>query len=140
MTMLMLMTMVVVVAMVIVPITLAMIFPALVMSVIPVFTMLFLIAWNVLAVVPFILHKIDTFSAGVVFAAVLTPMLFITGRYPQIDRRAVHRNSLDDSRLSIDHLRLRIAADINPAIKAWFTNANRDANVCCECRSDNGSS
>jgi hypothetical protein len=134
------MTMVVVVSMVAVPIIPSMIFSAFVMSIIPVVTMLFLIAWNVFVVVPFIPHKIDALSAGVVFAAVFTPMLFITGRYTQIDRRAIHRNLLDDSRLCIDHLRLRIATDINSAIKAGFANANRDTNVGCECRGDNGSS
>jgi hypothetical protein len=134
------MAVVMVVAMVAVPITPSMIFPMLVMSVIPAVTMLFLIAWNVFVVVPFILHKKDALSAGIVFAAVLMPMLFITGRYTQIDRRAVHWNLLDDSRLGIDHLRLRIAADINPSIKAGFAYANRDTNVGCECRGDNGSS
>ena len=107
----------------------ALIIPVLATVVIPSVTMLFLITWNVLAVVPVVPDKQDSLAAGVVFAAVLAPMLGVARRYAHIDWRAIHRYAPDCYRLTIKHSRLRIAADIKLAIEAGLPNAERDANV-----------
>lgn len=96
---------------------------------IPAITMPLLVTRNIFAVIPAVFHKVDPFAAGIVFVAVLAPVLGVARRYAQIDRWAAHRHPLDDSRLTIDHLWRRIAADIEPAIEAGFADTDRDANV-----------
>lgn len=103
-------------------------------------TMLFLITRNVLAVVPAVLHKVDPLAAGVVFVAVLAPISGMARRYAQIDRRTILCYPLDYSRLAIDHLRLRVVADVEPAIKSGLADADRDANVGSVCRGGDGGS
>ena len=73
--------MAVTIAVAVVPMVATMIIVPLVTTVIPVFTMLFPITWNVFAVVPVVLDKIDPLAAGVVFAAMLVPMLGVARRY-----------------------------------------------------------
>ena len=51
--------------------------------------MLFLVARHVLAVVPVVLHKIDTLAAGIVLMTVPAPVFGVAGRYAQIDRWAI---------------------------------------------------
>src|ERR1017187_10078924 len=130
------MAMVVLVALAVVPTVPAMIIPAFVSAV----TMLFLVTRNILMVVPVVLHKIDPLAAGVVFAAVLVPMFGVARRYAQIDRRTIHRTPLDYFRLTIEHLWLMIAADIESAIETWLADAERNSNVGSECRGGNGGS
>jgi hypothetical protein len=131
---------VVIVALAVVPMIPTMIILVLVTAVIPAITMLFLVTRNILAVVPAILHKEDPLTAGVVFVAVLAPMFGVARRYVQIDRRTVRRYPLDCYRLTIDHLRLRIVADVESAIEAGLADANRDSNVGSECRGGDGGS
>jgi hypothetical protein len=104
-------------------------------------TMSFLITRNIFAVVPVVLHKENTLAAGVVFTAVLTPIFGVTRRYAKIDRLAVHPPSpLNDYRPTVDHLWLRVVADINLAIEAWLAYAKRNANVGGEYRGGDGGS
>ena len=58
-----------------------MVIATLVTVVIVMFTMLFPITWNVFAVVPVVLDKIDPLAAGVIFAAMFVPMLGVARRY-----------------------------------------------------------
>src|ERR1019366_849909 len=115
-----------------------MIILVLVTAAIPAITMLFLVTRSILAVVPVVLHEEDPLAAGVVFAAVLAPMFGVARRYAQIDRRAVHRHPLDCHRLTIDHLWLRIVADIESAIEAGLADADRDSNIGSESRCVDG--
>src|SRR5450759_1483844 len=137
---LVIMAMVVIIALAVILMVPTMTIPVPFTAAIPVITMLFLITRSILAVVPVVLHKEDPLAAGVVFAAVLAPMFGVARRYAQIDRRAIHRHPLDCHRLTIDHLWLRIVANIEPAIEAGLADADRDSNVGGECRGGNGGS
>src|SRR5665647_3754253 len=130
--------MVVIVALVVVTRAPTVITPGPVTAAIAVITMLFLIARNVLAVVPVVLHKVDPLAAGVVFSAVPGPMPAMARGYAQIDRRAIHLYPLDYSGLTIDHSRLRKIADVESAIEAGFADVNRNSDVSCECRGGDG--
>jgi hypothetical protein len=50
-----------------------------VISAIMVVTMLFLVTWGILMVVPVVLYKIDTFVTGTIFVTVLCPMPAMAG-------------------------------------------------------------
>jgi hypothetical protein len=107
-------------------------------TLVPPIPMPFLIPRNILPAIPLVLHKEDRFPAGVIFVAVLAPILTVARRYAQIDRRAAYRCALDYDRLTIDHLRLRKVADIEPAIEAGLADADGDSDVGSECRSGYG--
>src|SRR4030066_1857831 len=92
----------------------------------------------VLAAVPAVLHKVDPFAAGVVLAAVFAPV-FGRARGPfQVDRRAVHRYPLDDSRLPIEYSWRRVAADVDLAIEAGLADADGHPDVGREGRKGGG--
>ncbi|KON47360.1 hypothetical protein AL013_08905 [Mariprofundus ferrooxydans] len=115
----------------------AAIIPAIVMvSLFPV--VLFLIARDIVALVPVVVHKIDPFAAGVVSVAVLAPMFDLIPRYAQIDGRAVCGSPLDNDRLTIDHAWRRKTAYIELAIEAGLADTDRDADVGSQCRSGCG--
>jgi hypothetical protein len=112
------------------------IIPALALPVIsltPTATVIFLLTAKVLLIVPAVLHKQDTLAAGIVVTAMSFPLLSMTRGYAQIDGRSIHRNAFNGYRLPIQHLRLRIAADINPAIEAGLTNVERNTHVGGKC-------
>lgn len=129
-----------IIVLVVVPLVPATIIPALVTAIIPAVTMLFLVTRDILAVVPVVLHKVDPLAAGVVFAAVLAPMFGVARRYAQIDGRAAHWYPLDYSRLMIDYLWLRIAADVESAIEAGLADADGNTDIVRECRGGDGGS
>jgi hypothetical protein len=110
----------------------AMIIPVFATTVTLVSAMLLLITRSVLTVVPVVLHKEDPLTAGVVFAAVLAPVSGMARRNAQIDGRAVNRYPLDCYGLTINQLRLWVAADVESAIEARLTDAERNANVGSE--------
>jgi hypothetical protein len=70
----------------------------------------FPIARRIFIPVPVVPHKIDAFAAGAVLAAMAFPVPFITGRYSQINRRALYGHRLDCDRLAVYHRRLREVA------------------------------
>lgn len=86
--------------------------------------MSFLIARNILAVIPVIFHKIDSLTASVVFTTIFAPMLGMAGGHAQINRWAVQRHPPDYHRLAIDYLWLRVITDVDPAIKSRLANAD----------------
>jgi hypothetical protein len=96
---------------------------------VPALAMLFLVTRHILAVVPVVLHKVDSLATGVVFVTVLAPMFGVARRHAQIDRRTVHRYPLNDYRLAINDLWLRVAANVDSAIEAGLANTHRDGNV-----------
>jgi hypothetical protein len=103
-------------------------------------TMSFLISRDILAVVPVVMYKKDPLAAGIVFATVLAPMFGVARGYAQIDRRALHPYPLNDYRLTVDHLWLRVIADINLAIESGLAYAERETNVGSIYRSYKGGS
>lgn len=116
---------VVFVAVTIVLILATLVVPVLVTSATLAITILFVVTWDILVVVPFVLNKEDPLATGVVFVAVLAPMFGVARRYAQIDRRTIRRYStLDYSRLTIDHLWMRKVADVQLAIEARLADAN----------------
>jgi hypothetical protein len=119
----------VIVAVVVVAMVSTMIILVPIVVVISVTTMFFLVTRDVLAVIPVVLDKVDSLPAGMVFVAVLFPMFGVTRRYAQIDRRTMHRYSFNYNGPSVDHLRLRIATDVDVAIKAGLADAYRYSNV-----------
>lgn len=88
-----------------------------------------LVARNVFPLVPVILDKIDPLTAGVVLAAVLTPMFCVPRRHIQINRRSVAGNPTDHHRLRINQYRLRVVAYVDAAIEARLANAYRHADI-----------
>jgi hypothetical protein len=91
-----------------------------------------LAAGGVVVVVPALLDEEDALAAGVVFAAVLAPVLGVSGRDAEVDRRTLdhHRRGLDDDRLGIDHRRwLRHRADVDPAVEPRVADRDGDAHV-----------
>lgn len=81
--------------------------------------MSFLIARNIFAFVPIIVHKENWLVAGVVSATILVPMFGLLIRNAQINRLlAPHRSTFNNHRLSINHSWLRVVADIKNAIMA----------------------
>jgi len=102
--------------------------PAFVVTLVPLITMPCLIAWYIFAVIPVVLHKIDTFTAGVVFTAVLFPPLGMSRRYAHIDRSTLH-STLDIHRLPIDELWRRIITNIDLPVKTGLSDAYRYAYV-----------
>jgi len=91
--------------------------------------LLTLIVRNVFAVVPVVLHKIDPLPAGAVLVAVLAPVLCMTRRHVQVDRRAHDRHPLNDDRLWVDQLRRRIAANVDAPVETGLADAYRYAKV-----------
>src|SRR5262249_7052550 len=77
-------------------------------------------AGDVDLVVPALLDEIDALSASVVLTAVLLPLLGVSGRHAQVDRRPLDGNRdgrwLHDHRLLVDHRRRRPIADLDPAV------------------------
>lgn len=63
-----------------------MVIPVLVSFMVPItFTFMFMMAGRISLLVPCILDEIDRSAAGIVFAAMLVPVLFMSGWHPQID-------------------------------------------------------
>src|SRR5262245_16203991 len=58
-------------------------------------------------VVPAVLYEVDPPAAGIVFPAVLTPVLCMARRHVQVERRLHNGHSLHQDRLAIDHPRSR---------------------------------
>lgn len=75
--------------------------------------------------VPLLAHEVDRLAAGIIFAAVLFPILGMTGRYVQIDRFLddMNRRRPDHDGLSINHLRPRCVPDVKAAVKARLADA-----------------
>lgn len=88
-------------------------------------------------IVPSITYEIGRAATGIVFMAVLAPVFRMTGRYMQVDwlmNNAIRcRMNNDWSR--VNDFWLREITDINAAIKAWLTNADRhpDTGIGCLC-------
>jgi hypothetical protein len=95
-----------------------------------------LVTRNILAVVPVVLDKVDAFPAGIVFVAVLAPMFGMAGRHAQIDWWAIRWSAIDYNGLGVNHLRLRIVADVNLSIEAGLANTYGYADIARECRSN----
>ncbi|MDD2266378.1 hypothetical protein [Sulfuricurvum sp.] len=109
--------------------------------VIPAITVSFSITRNILAFVPVITYKKDPLAAGMVFTTVMLPISGMAPRDAQIDWRTIHYYPpLNDSRLSVNNPWLREIADVNLAIKAGLSDANRNTNVGCKCRSSESGS
>lgn len=111
-------------AMIVVTVVSSIVISVPVAMVIAVFTMPVLIMWDIFAVVPVVLHKVDALAAGIILAAVLAPVFRVTWRYAQIDGWAVHRYPLDYHRLTVEHLWLWVTTNIELTIEAWLANAD----------------
>lgn len=98
----------------------------------------FLITRGVFAVVPVVSHKINRFATGVVFAAVLAPVLDMPRGNTQIDRWAAGGDPLNVTRALVDELRWRETADVESAVEAGLTNAYRYSDVGREYRRAEG--
>ena len=82
-------------------------------------------------VIPLISHEIDRPATGIVFMTMFCPMFFVSRRNMQIERRMrhTHRHGTDHDRLRINDLWPWKVSDIDLAIKAWLTNADRHADI-----------
>ena len=84
---------------------------------------------NIDIIVPTFLHEIDRLTARMVAVAMLVPVLRMAGRHVQVDRLRGHTHwyRLDHDGLGVEDRRRCHGADINVAIEAWLTNADRHA-------------
>lgn len=96
--------------------------------------MLRLVVGNVIPVIPDVLNKVDPFATGAVSTTVFTPVFGMAGGHVHVNRRAAHRCPIHDSRLRIDDLWLRVAADIDPSVKAGLAHADGSTDVVGEGR------
>lgn len=120
----------------VVPILLILI-PALFMAVTPAIMMSLLIMRDVHLVIPAVLNKVDPFAAGIVLSTVFAPVLRMARWHVQVDRLS-YRDPLNQTRLTIKQSRLWIVADVDAAIEAGLANADRYADIGCECRNGGG--
>ena len=113
------------IAFVVVPTTMVIAMPAVAVS------MSRLIFRYIDVVIPLIAYKIDRPATGVVFMTMFSPMFFVSRRNMQIERRMrhTHRQGTDHDRLRINDLWPWKVSDIDLAIKAWLTNADRHADI-----------
>jgi hypothetical protein len=89
------------------------------------------IVGNVGIVVPVISNKVDRLAAGVVLAAVLTPIPFMSGPYVKIDRgwqRFAATPYGNDGR-AVDESWRRSIPDIDSAKKPGLTDVDRDSDI-----------
>lgn len=140
MAMAMIMITIIIVAMTVVLMFSTMVIPTLFTAFFVMFAMLFLITWDVFMIVPVVPDKIDPLAAGVIFAAMFSPVFGMAWRYAQIDRRALVVTSFDYHRLAVDHLGWWIVANVELAIKAGLANVYGYTNVGSECRGGHGGS
>jgi hypothetical protein len=86
----------------------------------------FVMAGGISPLVPCVPDEIDRSAASVVLVAVLTPMLFISGRHPQIKRLDMHagRALVDNERLGIYDIRLGSIANVDPTVETRFAYAD----------------
>ena len=113
------------IASVVVPATVAIAMPAVAVS------LSSLVFRHIDVVIPLISHEIDGPATSIVFVTMSFPMFFVSGRNMQIERRIrhTHRHGTDHDRLWINDLWPWKVSDIDLAIKAWLTNADRHADI-----------
>lgn len=94
-------------------------------------TMFFVVVGSIDFIVPFVFNKIYRLTTGIILAAVLLPVLLMTGRYAQIDwlNCPTPRYRLYHYRLCVDILRPWSVPYINAAVEAWLPYADGYANV-----------
>lgn len=86
---------------------------------------------NIDIIVPLIAHEIDRLAASIIFTAVFAPFFLMTRRYVQIDWLSynVNRCGPNNDWFCVNKFWLRIAADVNAAIKTGLSDADRHPNI-----------
>jgi hypothetical protein len=97
-----------------------------------------LLTQNVVAVVAFVLYKVDSLTTDVVLAAVHAPVFSLTQRYTQIDRREIRRYLINWYRVTINDFWLGIVTEVEATIVVGLANAGVILVITCECRSGDG--
>jgi len=99
------------------------------------------VMWDVFFVVPILSHEEDGASAGVVFRTMPAPVLLMTGRNMQVNRRSRHiiRSPRDDDRLRVDDRRVGNITDVNLPIQSGLSEADGNPNIATERRCRKGS-
>src|SRR5215510_13395495 len=84
---------------------------------------------NIDILVPTFWHEIDRLPTRMVAVAMLVPVLRMAGRHVQVDRWRCHTHGyrLDHDGLRVEDRRRCQGAEVNVAIEAWLTNADRHA-------------
>jgi hypothetical protein len=84
---------------------------------------------NIDIMVPTFLHEIDRLTTCMVPVAMLVPFFGMARRHVQVNRLWGHGYwyRLDHNRLGVEDGRWCQGADVNAAIEAWLTNADRHA-------------
>ena len=98
----------------------------------------FLVTRHVFPSVPVVSHKIDLFTARIVFTAVFFPVLGMAGRDAQIDGWVPDRHSLNDHRLRIEKRGPGKTANINLSIEAGLADGHRHSDISRVHRCANG--
>jgi hypothetical protein len=130
------MVIVVVVMIVAMVAVIVMTFAVIVAVVVPMFvTMVFTIVRNVGIGVPVMPNEVDRLAAGVVFAAVMAPIVLIAWADVQIDRRRqwVATNTYAYDGRAIDEARRRRIADVHASVKAGVAQADGGRHLCERC-------
>src|SRR5579862_5447244 len=89
---------------------------------------------DVFLVVPVVLYEVDRPPAGVVFGAMLLPVLLVPRTHVQIDRGGVGilGSGCHNHRLRVDDRRIRVSTDIDLTVEAGLS--NRHSDIVGQCR------
>jgi hypothetical protein len=100
--------------------------------------MVFTIVRNVSIGVPVVPDEVDRLTAGIVLAAVMTPIALIARLHMQIDRRRQHAalNAYAHDGRAIDEAGRRRVADIHASVKAGIAQADGGRDLCERCAAD----
>jgi hypothetical protein len=126
---------VIVIVIVIVIMVMIVVMPVVMVMVVPVVRVTMLMARHVFAVVPIVTDKVHGATTGVILTAVLCPMLLMSGRHVEIQRRTRERRipvNYDGTR--INQLRgSRFIADIDLTKESGLADIDGDSDVCGHC-------
>lgn len=86
-------------------------------------------------VVPSLFHEIDRTATGIVFVAVLAPVLRMPRGHVHVNRliNDADRCGMNDDGSCVDDFGMGKTSDVNAAIKAWLGDADGNADIGGEC-------
>ncbi len=113
------------------------VFSALFLSVI--FAMTRLVLRYIYIIVPSVFDKIDRAAAGIIFCAMLAPLLLVTWRDVHIDRliNNTSRSGLNHDGPCINDFWLRVVPDVNTSVKAGLADTDRNTDIGGLCGNGN---
>ena len=90
---------------------------------------------NIDVIVPFLFYEIDGALARIVLAAVLAPVLRMTGRHVHIDGliNNADRRGMNKDGSCVNDFWMGKTTNVNAAVKTGLGDADRDPDIGCDC-------